>query len=157
MCRRWPGHGPHGGKSLGAARGGGGILRDYSSFFEHVGFHKYLDKNGCVILNLKVKPEVVSEEGTVPSGLFSSMLDIVIGSTIGETLQLPTSTVNLNMNYFDFTNSGSYSAHASIINRSGKVIVGEGMVLNGEEKVVAKGIGTFKVLSRHSDEKGRTV
>ncbi|MGP4061036.1 PaaI family thioesterase [Halobacillus sp. H74] len=126
-------------------------MRDYSPFFERVGFHKYLDRDGRVILNLEVKPEVFTEEGKIPSGLFSSMLDIVIGSTIGEALQAPTSTVNLSMNYFDLTNNGPYSAHASITHRGGKMIVGEGTVLDGEEKVVAKGIGTFKVLSRDSD------
>lgn len=126
-------------------------MRDYSSFFEHVGFHKHLDRDGRVILNLEVKPDVITEEGTIPSGLFSSMLDIVIGSTIGEVLQTPTSTVNLNMNYFDLDNKGSYSAHASITHRNGKIIVAEGTVLDGDEKVVAIGIGTFKVLARHSD------
>lgn len=129
-------------------------MREYSSFFEHVGFHKYIYRDGHVILNLEVKPEVITEEETIPSGLFSSMLDIVIGSTIGEALQVPTSTVNLNMNYFDLSNNGPFSAHASLTHRDGKNIVGEGTVLDGEEKVVAKGIGTFKVLSRHSDKKG---
>lgn len=126
-------------------------MRDYSSFFEHVGFHKYLDRDGRVILHLEVKPEVITEEGTIPSGLFSSMLDIVIGSTIAEVLKAPTSTVNLNMNYFNLSNKGPYSAYASITHKSGKMIVGEGTVLDGEEKVAAKGIGTFKVLARHSD------
>ncbi|SFJ48902.1 Acyl-coenzyme A thioesterase PaaI, contains HGG motif [Halobacillus dabanensis] len=129
-------------------------MRESSSFFEHLGFHKYIDRDGRVILSLEVKPENITEDSTIPSGLFSSMLDTVIGSTIGETLQVPTSTVNLNMNYVDFSNNGPFSAHASITHKDGKMIVGEGTVLDGEDKVVAKGVGTFKVSARDSDQKG---
>ncbi|MBX0357614.1 PaaI family thioesterase [Halobacillus sp. Nhm2S1] len=131
-------------------------MRDFSAFFAHIGFHKHLDEEQRVILELPLTAEVLNEDGTVPAGLFSTMLDIVIGSTIGEVLQQPTSTVNLNMNYFDLSDKGPYTSYAWVTHQSGKIVIGEGVVEDSDQRVVAKGSGTFKVLAAETKEKGRS-
>ncbi|MGP4075964.1 PaaI family thioesterase [Halobacillus sp. K22] len=123
-------------------------MRDQSSFFEHIGCSKHRGEEGEILLTLPVKPEILSAEGTMPPGIFSSMLDIVIGSTIGELIQKPTTTVNLNINYFDFANRGPFTAVGKIIWRNGKMIAGEGSVLDRDGNLAAKAAGTFKVMSR---------
>ena len=59
-------------------------MRGQSSFFEHIGCTKHKGREGEILLTLQVQPEILSAEGTIPPGIFSSMLDIVIGSTIAE-------------------------------------------------------------------------
>ncbi|WLR49184.1 PaaI family thioesterase [Halobacillus litoralis] len=115
-----------------------------------------MDEEQRVILELPLTAEVLNEDGTVPAGLFSTMLDIVIGSTIGEELQQPTSTVNLNMNYFDLSDRGPYTSYAWVTHQSGKTVVGEGVVEDSDQRVVAKGSGTFKVLAEETKKKGRS-
>gem|GEM_PF-4070191 len=123
-------------------------MRGQSSFFEHIGFAKHKGGEGEVLLTLQVRPEILSAEGSIPPGIFSSMLDIVIGSTIAELVQQPTTTVNLNINYFNFTNCGPFTAVGTIIWRNEKLIAGEGSVLDRDGNLIAKAAGTFKVMGR---------
>ncbi|MCA1011923.1 PaaI family thioesterase [Halobacillus halophilus] len=123
-------------------------MRGQSSFFEHLGCIKHRGREGEILLTLQVKREILSAEGTIPSGIFSSMLDIVIGSTIAELVQQPTTTVNLNINYFDFTNCGPFTAVGTITWRNGKLIAGEGSVSDRDGNLKAKAAGTFKVIGR---------
>ncbi|WP_173916747.1 PaaI family thioesterase [Halobacillus sp. Marseille-Q1614] len=121
-------------------------MRNSSSYFAHIGFEKSLDSQGNIILTLPVTSEIVTESGDIPSGLFSSMLDIVIGSMIAEEVQKSTSTIHLSFNFFDLTNRGPFTSSAAIAHRDGKFVTGEGIVLDNDDQVVAKGIGTFKIL-----------
>ncbi|SFF78548.1 Acyl-coenzyme A thioesterase PaaI, contains HGG motif [Halobacillus alkaliphilus] len=123
-------------------------MRGQSSFFEHIGCTKHRGREGEILLTLQVQPEILTVEGTIPPGIFSSMLDIVIGSTIAELVQQPTTTVNLNINYFDFTNCGPFTAVGTIIWRNEKLIAGEGSVLDRDGNLTAKAAGTFKVMGR---------
>ena len=119
MCGWRPRNGPHGRKNL-THKEGATILRAHSSFFEHIGFTKDISNSGEVILNLTVQPEILTEEDMIPTGVFSSMLDIIIGSTIGENFKQPTTTINLNINFFDLANKGPFKAVGSIICRDEK-------------------------------------
>ncbi|MFZ0474651.1 MAG: PaaI family thioesterase [Halobacillus sp.] len=123
-------------------------MRGQSSFFEHIGCTKHKGREGEILLTLQVQPEILSAEGTIPPGIFSSMLDIVIGSTIADLVQQPTTTVNLNTNYFDFTNCGPFTAVGTITWRNEKLIAGEGSVLDRDGNLTAKATGTFKVTGR---------
>ncbi len=122
-------------------------MQDHSAFFDHIGYKKHVDKKSRVTLDLPVKSEVVNEDGTLSPGLFSTMLDIVIGSTVNEEFKSPASTINLNTTYFDLSNKGPYRAYASITHQAEKVITGEGIVEDCFGEMAAKGIGTFKLLS----------
>ncbi|MFC7062120.1 PaaI family thioesterase [Halobacillus seohaensis] len=122
-------------------------MNNHSSFFDYIGYQKYKGENQPIKLELNIKEKVLSEDGTIPAGVFASMLDIVVGSTISSEMGNPTTTVNLNMNFFDLTNKGAYTAFASITYKDEKMITGEGVVVDKMKNIVAKGVGTFKVLS----------
>ncbi|ASN06114.1 PaaI family thioesterase [Virgibacillus necropolis] len=120
--------------------------KDHSSFFEHIGYAKHKSEQGDVVIGLNMNENLLVGDGTIPSGVFASMIDIVIGSTIA-SIGIPTTTVNLNFTYFDLTNKGPYTAFASITYRDGKMFTGEGYVIDKSKNTVAKGIGTFKAIS----------
>ncbi|WP_082234447.1 PaaI family thioesterase [Halobacillus massiliensis] len=122
-------------------------MRSSSSFFAHIGFNKQIDENGRLVLNLPITKELLTETGDIPTGLFSTMLDIIIGSTIAEEVQQSTSTLSLNLHYFNLKNLGPYTSTASITYRDNKIITGEGIIRNTHGEIAAKAAGTFKILS----------
>jgi uncharacterized protein (TIGR00369 family) len=117
-----------------------------SSFFNHMGFHIVRFEEGEVILELPIKEHLVNVNNTVHGGVYATALDSVIGMTIRSIVKYPLATVNLNINYLAASTGGVLVAKGKVVHQGYRIITGEGEVTDREGNLLAKGIGTFKVL-----------
>ncbi|MEH7309017.1 PaaI family thioesterase [Neobacillus drentensis] len=118
-----------------------------NSFDVSLGFDMIQLDEGEIILELPVSSSNLNPNGTLHGGVYASLLDIVIGVNIRNLVGHPLVTVNLNISYFAPAVEGEkIIASAKILHQGYKNVAAEGEIRNFEGKLLAKGIGTFKVL-----------
>jgi uncharacterized protein (TIGR00369 family) len=110
----------------------------------YLGFEA-LDENSRR-LEIHVNRNLLNDDQTIHSGVFSTMLDTAIGFYISKNCNGFATTAQLNCSFFDINYKESYSSSASIVNIDGKLVTGEGIIYDQAGKMVAKGVGTFKVV-----------
>jgi uncharacterized protein (TIGR00369 family) len=120
-------------------------MRNHSTFLELLGFDAEEKEDRIFHLELKLQPHLLQADGTVHPGVFSTMLDIVMGATISRKFQSFATTINLNVSYFDLSPYKLYKGETTIIHHGENYVTAEGIIINGQGKVVSKGIGTFKI------------
>lgn len=124
-------------------------MSDNSTFFDLIGFDADEKEDGTFHLELKLQPHLFQEDGTIHPGVFSTMLDIVMGATVSRLFLSFATTINLNVSYFDRSPSSTYKGETTIIDHDDNYVTAEGVILNEQGKVVSKGIGTFKISLRN--------
>jgi len=120
-------------------------VRDHSTFLELVGFDADEREEGTFHLELKLQPHLYQDDGTIHPGVFSTMLDIVMGATVSRKFQSFATTINLNVSYFNLSPHNLYKGETTIIHQEGSYVTAEGVIVNETGEVVSKGIGTFKI------------
>jgi len=96
---------------------------------------------GKLTIEFKIRPEMANPMGYVHGGIFSLIIDEIIGATIF-TLNLKNYfvTINLNVDYFANIKIGELVIAKSSIIRQGKNIINaECKIFNSENKLLAKG------------------
>jgi len=104
------------------------------------GVMKKADK-GKLSVEFKIRPEMTNPMGYVHGGIFSLIIDEIIGATIF-TLNLDNHfvTVNLNVDYFSNVKIGEVVLAKSNIIKQGKNIINiECNIYNSENKLLVKG------------------
>ena len=104
------------------------------------GVMKYAEQ-GKLTVEFKIRPEMANPMGFVHGGIFSLIIDEIIGATIF-TLNLDNHfvTVNLNVDYFANIKVGELVIAKSNIIKQGKNIINvECVIYNSENKLLAKG------------------
>lgn len=117
-----------------------------SSFFNHLGLQIVRFEPGDVMIELLVQPHLMNANDTVHGGVHASMLDSIIGMTIRSVVEHPLTTINLNIHYLAPSTGGKLVARGKVLQQGYRIITGEGEVFDGEGKLLAKGIGSFKVM-----------
>ncbi|MEH7377180.1 MULTISPECIES: PaaI family thioesterase [Bacillaceae] len=118
-----------------------------NSFDVSLGFDMIQLDGGEIILELPVSSSNLNPNGTLHGGVYASLLDIVMGVNIRNLAGHPLVTVNLNISYFATAVEGEkIIASAKILQQGYKIVSAEGEIRNYEGKLLAKGIGTFKIL-----------
>jgi uncharacterized protein (TIGR00369 family) len=116
-----------------------------STFFEHIGFRRDETDPDAFNLELDLQPDLLQDDGTIHSGVFSTMLDIVMGATISKRFLSFATTINLNISFFNLNPYPSFRAETTILHHDNKSVTAEGVILNNEGDLIAKGMGTFKI------------
>lgn len=119
---------------------------EQSPFFKHIGFEIVHFEEGNVLLKLPVHDELLNVNGTLHGGVHASMLDQVCGMMTRVTTKTRCATINLNLNYLAPSSEGNLFATAKILQQGYRIVVVEGEVFEEGGKLVAKGVGTFKVI-----------
>lgn len=118
-----------------------------SSFFsEHLGFITKEFEEGNVVIELPIEDYHLNGISTVHGGVYATMIDNIIGATITSLVKLPSTTINLNIQYLSPTNKGVLTARANILHLGYRIVTGEGIITDETGNVIAKGTGTFKIL-----------
>jgi uncharacterized protein (TIGR00369 family) len=119
---------------------------DQSQFSQLLGIKTVHFEKGNVILQLNIEENHINGIQTVHGGVIATLIDNIIGATIASIVNLPSTTINLNIQYLSPAKTGVLTARANILHLGYKIVTGEGIISDSENNVIAKGTGTFKIL-----------
>jgi uncharacterized protein (TIGR00369 family) len=121
-------------------------LFENSPFVNFLGVQIVQFEEGKVVLELPVRRDLINVNQTVHGGVFASLLDNILGMTIRSLVKKPLATVNLQIHFLESLKQGKMVATAQVLKKGNRLVTAEGEIRDGEERLLAKGIGTFKVL-----------
>lgn len=107
---------------------------------------EYEEKATEVKIDVDHHPFQCDEDDKIHTGVFSTMLDTVIGSAISNELGGFALTIHLNCSYFDLSKKKRYYSSAKIVHINNSIVTGEGEIIDDMGNVVARGIGEFKLI-----------
>lgn len=117
-------------------------------FFDHLRFDMKINNNEVVTI-LKVEEYHLNAKNTVHGGVIATMLDNVIGDSIAIAVNCSVVTINLNINYVAPVKVGSLlTATGKIIQQGYRISMAEGIIEDEKGNLIAKGIGTFKIIRK---------
>lgn len=115
-------------------------------FFSQIGFEVIDFEEDNVLIKLPFNKNVLNLNETIHGGVHATMIDWVFGMMIRLKTKERCATINLNMNYLRSASSGDIYGNGKIVQLGYRLITIEGQVFDEKENVLAKGIGTFKVI-----------
>ncbi len=116
-----------------------------STFFEKLGFVSKESAELGFRLKLPLQKHLLQEDGFVHSGALSTMLDTVMGAQVSKQFQAFATTIQLNLTFFDLSAKENYFAKTIILDHQENYVTAEGAVIDDNDTLVAKAIGTFKI------------
>ncbi|MGY0691955.1 PaaI family thioesterase [Virgibacillus sp. FSP13] len=117
-----------------------------SPFFSHIGFEIIHFQEGNVLLKLPITKQLLNANDTLHGGVHATMLDTIIGMTIRSITKTRCMTINLNVNYLSAVKYGEIFAYGRILQQGYRTVTAEGELHDAEENMLAKGVGTFKLV-----------
>lgn len=118
-----------------------------SPFNNYIGIKLEKFEEGAVVYSLKVGPNHQNVNQSVHGGVYFSILDTVMGATIRSAVKQKVITINVSINYLAaFSEGDKMYAAAKIVQQGRSIVTAEGEVTDCNGKVLAKTIGTFKII-----------
>lgn len=104
---------------------------------------------GYARLRIGLTPKHLDQDGAVPKGVISILLDSAIGSAVRSTLaeEQSSATVELNMQFFQPATGCYLIAKSSLSHRGKTLAVGQAEVLDANGNLVAAATGTFIIFN----------
>lgn len=122
-----------------------------SNFIQHLHIRPYRNKDGNIVLELKVDEHVLNLNDTLHGGVHATLLDTVIGQSIAQQALSPVATINLSVFYSAPARKNSVlTAEAKIVNQGNSIATGEGIITDENGTLIAKAVGSFKILHKKS-------
>lgn len=120
-----------------------------SNFINHLGIIPRQNDEGIIELKLKVDDHVLNLNETLHGGVHATLLDTIIGQTIAQQSGHPVATINLSVFYSAPARKNStLTAKATIVQQGNSIATGEGTITDEHGTLIAKAIGSFKILKR---------
>lgn len=117
-----------------------------SAFFSHIGFEIINFEEGRVKIKLPIRRQLLNANETLHGGVHATMLDLIMGMTTRSVTKTRCTTINLNINYLAPTTKGAIFASGKILKQGYRIVTVEGELVNEEGSLLAKGVGTFKLI-----------
>ncbi|WP_106496457.1 PaaI family thioesterase [Lentibacillus sp. Marseille-P4043] len=117
-----------------------------SAFFSHIGFEIVHFQEGDVLLKLPITEQLLNANDTLHGGVHATMLDTIIGMTIRSITKTRCMTINLNVNYLSAIEDGEIFARGRVLQQGYRIVTAEGELFDKDENMLAKGVGTFKLV-----------
>ncbi|KRT70010.1 MAG: PaaI family thioesterase [Candidatus Methylomirabilales bacterium] len=106
-------------------------------------------ESGETEARITARPFLLNRSGVVHGGVLCTLMDEAIGwaayNSLGEGAQLV--TAELKINFLEAATSGTLTAHGRVIRQGKHLVVGEGDVLDHDGRRVARGLGTWMIIS----------
>ncbi|TYR81380.1 PaaI family thioesterase [Priestia megaterium] len=115
-------------------------------FFSHIGFEVVEFEEGRVIIKLDIKDYLLNVNGTLHGGVHATMLDFILGMVTRTVTKARVMTTNLTVHYLASSSAGEIFAEAKVLQQGYKLAFAEGEVKDAQGQLLAKGIGTFKLI-----------
>ena len=118
-----------------------------SPFNNFIGIKLEELEEGYVVYSLKIATHHKNVNQSVHGGVFFSILDSVMGATVRTITKQPITTINSSINYFAPLREGDQIfASAKVVQCGKSIATAEGEVKDCNGTVLAKTIGTFKII-----------
>lgn len=117
-----------------------------SPFFSHMGFEVFRFEEEAIVLKLKTDHYLLNANGDLHGGVHASMLDTIMGMVIRAATKTRVMTLNLTIQYPSSVSSAELFAEAKILRKGYQTVFAEGEMKASDGKVIAKGVGTFKLI-----------
>ncbi|WP_233522507.1 PaaI family thioesterase [Peribacillus glennii] len=117
-----------------------------SPFYNHLGLEIIQFQDNNVKIKLAVKENLLNANGTLHGGVLASMLDFIQGMLLRSVTKTKCVTISLNTHFLASVTEGDVFAEAKILQLGYKIATLEGQITDSGNKLLAKGIGTFKIL-----------
>ncbi|MCF6096876.1 PaaI family thioesterase [Thermovorax subterraneus] len=124
------------------------IVRDFnkSYFSQLMGFKLIELGNGSATIELQPKKELLNIMGILHGGVSAALCDTAMGISV-RTFGKTSVTVELKINYLIPINPGEkVKAYGKVIKLGENICVAESEIINEENKVAAKSLGTYFIL-----------
>lgn len=122
-------------------------IYESSPFNNHLGIRLEKFEEGSVIYSIKITPSHLNVNNAVHGGVYFTILDAVMGATVRSVIKKKVVTINANINFFSaLTNGDKMFASGKIIRQGKSIVTAEGEITDCEGLLLAKTVGTFKVL-----------
>jgi uncharacterized protein (TIGR00369 family) len=106
-------------------------------------------ERGQTEVRIPVRPFVLNRSGVVHGGVIGTLMDEAIGwaayNSLAEGGQVV--TAELKINFLAAATSGNLTGHGRVIRQGKHLIVGEGDILDQEGRLLARGLGTWMIVS----------
>ncbi|SOC06135.1 uncharacterized protein (TIGR00369 family) [Ureibacillus xyleni] len=115
-------------------------------FFQFIGFDIIDFDEDRVILKLEIRDDLLNNNHTLHGGIHASMIDQVLAMCIRAKTKSRCATISLNINYLAPITAGTVYATGRIVQLGYRITQAEGEVYTEDGTVLAKGIGSFKII-----------
>lgn len=115
-------------------------------FYQYMGFEILEFEEDHVLLKLSVDERFYNTNGTLHGGVHATMLDFIQGMLLRAVTKTNCVTTSLTTHYYASISSGDIYAEAKILQLGYKTAFLEGEIRGLENRLLAKGMATFKIL-----------
>jgi uncharacterized protein (TIGR00369 family) len=117
-----------------------------SPFYNHLGLEILDFDENKVKIKLGVQEHLLNANETLHGGVLASMLDFIQGMLLRSITKTKCVTISLNTHFLASVSSGEVFAEARILQLGYKIASLEGEIKDASNHLVAKGMGTFKII-----------
>ncbi len=125
------------------------LMYSESPLFEKSGFKVLKLGEGYAEIGFPMSDDIRRRGGVVHGGVIMYVLDSVCGLAIISLNQgVDQYTVELKVNFLERLSKPPFKAKGRVVRMGGRLAVAEGEVLDGDNKICAKALGTWYVVRR---------
>jgi uncharacterized protein (TIGR00369 family) len=116
-------------------------------YWDLIGMELIRQGEGESLIELPIKYEITQSKGSVHGGALASLVDSTAGAAVRSLLSIGQTavTIEMKLNYIRPATGSKLIGKGSTLHIGKSLAVGEAVILNEQEKVVVKGIATFKL------------
>ena len=121
---------------------------EQSNFFNHLEMEKWKNDDGSVMVSLNVQEIHKNEDGQVSDGIYYTLLDVALGTGVSEQAGGFGVTIDMHVQILEpqkLEKPKKLICKVSVVHINGKKGNSSGDVFNEDGKLVATGMGTFKI------------
>ena len=125
-----------------------------SPFGKHLGVEVVEVGDGRARIRLPFRAELTNPAGKLHGGVIATLADSAMAMAVGSVLGVPGrhSTVKLEIKYKAPVTAGEIIAEAIVRQRKPTVFLGEAVIRDGSNQVVAKATATFMVMDHPAQD-----
>ena len=128
------------------------IFRSSEPVYRIIGVEVKEIGSGYVRAVFNMRDEITRWGGVVHGGIVMTVIDIVVGISVMTVNDgVDQYTAELKVNFLEPLRVGPFTAIGRVIRRGGTLVVGEGEIYDGHNKLCAKGIGTWFIVRRRNE------
>ncbi len=87
-------------------------------------------------------------KGTLPGGVYTSLIDTAMGLSVSSLVGLRTATTQMNVHFLGAVREGCITCKSQVLHKTRRTATAEARVYDGERTLVAIGTGAFRIFEK---------